>query len=90
MFVTQFELVHRVLPEQVVSQYNVDADQLNRIKNIGRRHCVEIPDRDESAERARRFTSLDRLSATDSRVAVCVWGKVLICLSYNGFRVWGG
>jgi hypothetical protein len=32
MFVTQLELVHRVLPEQV-SQYNVDADQLNGIKN---------------------------------------------------------
>ena len=28
MFVTQLQLVHRVLPEQV-SQYNVDADQLN-------------------------------------------------------------
>ena len=32
MFVTQLQLVHRVLPEQV-SQYNVDADQLNGIKN---------------------------------------------------------
>jgi len=32
MFVSQLELMHRVLPEQV-SQYNVDADQLNRIKN---------------------------------------------------------
>jgi len=32
MFVTQLQLVHRVLPEQV-SQYNVDADQLNAIKN---------------------------------------------------------
>src|SRR5665811_1851571 len=32
MFVRQLELVHRVLPEQV-SQYNVDADQLDAIKN---------------------------------------------------------
>lgn len=32
MFVTQLALVHRVLPEQV-GQYNVDADQLNAIKN---------------------------------------------------------
>ena len=32
MFVTQLQLVHRVLPEQV-SQYNVDADQLKGIKN---------------------------------------------------------
>jgi len=32
MFVTQLQLVHRVLPEQV-SQYNVDADQLEAIKN---------------------------------------------------------
>jgi len=32
MFVTQLQLVHRVLPEQV-SQYNVDAEQLNGIKN---------------------------------------------------------
>lgn len=32
MFVRQLALVHRVLPEQV-SQYNVDADQLDAIKN---------------------------------------------------------
>ena len=32
MFVAQLQLVHRVLPEQA-SQYTVDADQLNGIKN---------------------------------------------------------
>ena len=62
MFITQLELVHRVLPEQV-SQYNVDADQLDGIKN---RFDVwvstlrgEIPDLDERAERVQRFAGLD-------------------------------
>ena len=62
MFITQLELVHRVLPEQV-SQYNVDADQLDGIKN---RFDVwvstlrgEIPDLDERAEREQRFAGLD-------------------------------
>ena len=32
MFVARLELVLRVLPEQF-SRYNVDADQLDRIKN---------------------------------------------------------
>lgn len=54
MFVTQLKLVHRVLAEQV-SQYNVDADQLDAVKT---RFDVwaftlaeEISDVDESAER---------------------------------------
>ena len=62
MFITQLELVHRVLAEQV-SQYNVDADQLDGIKN---RFDVwvstlrgEIPDLDERAERVQRFAGLD-------------------------------
>jgi hypothetical protein len=62
MFITQLELVHRILPEQV-SQYNVDADQLDGIKN---RFDVwvstlrgEIPDLDERAERVQRFAGLD-------------------------------
>jgi hypothetical protein len=62
MFVTRLELVQRVLPGQV-SQYNVDADQLDGIKN---RFDVwastlrgEILDLDERAERVQRFANLD-------------------------------
>jgi len=47
MFVTQLQLVHRVLPEQV-SQYNVDADQLDAIRNRfdawASKLTAEIPD----------------------------------------------
>lgn len=62
MFITQLELVHRILPAQV-SQYNVDDDQLDGIKN---RFDIwvstlrgEIPDLDERAERVQRFAGLD-------------------------------
>ena len=62
MFVRQLELVHRVLPEQV-SQYNVDADQLDAIKNRfdlwASTLLEEISDLDESAERVQRFVNLD-------------------------------
>ena len=62
MFVRQLELVHRVLPEQV-SQYNVNADQLDAIKNrfdVWASTLVEeISDLDESAERVQRFVNLD-------------------------------
>jgi hypothetical protein len=61
MFVTQLELVHRVLPEQV-SQYNVDATSSTGSRTgstYGCRHCGEIPDLDERAERVQRFAGLD-------------------------------
>lgn len=56
MFVTQLELVHRVFPEQV-SQYNVDADQLDGVKSRFDVWASKLrggPDRDERAERERR------------------------------------
>lgn len=62
MFVTQLELVHRVLPEQV-SQYNVDADQLDGIKNRFDEWASTlrggIVDLDERGVRVQRFANLD-------------------------------